>query len=127
VVPQTTRVTRNSPQPVTPTPRTPTLSADDIQRQLGSASTSTANEHLAYCARLKPYFRQPTSAPYGTKAVATIRVDATGTITYRALTSPSGNTAFDQSVLAALNAVSRLPAPPTVSVNRNITVTFEIQ
>ena len=132
VIPQNRRVTRPSPRPVQQTPPPKTISASDIKNAFSSAvSSSSANEHLAYCARLQPSFyavwHQPSTAPYGTQAIATIRVNAAGTITYRALTHPSGNAAFDQSVRTAINAINRLPTPPSVSVNRDITVTFEIQ
>lgn len=126
VVRQNKRVTR---QTTTPPPRpVQRVRADQIQKALDSAATSHADQHLLYCSRIQPKFdavwRQPTAAAYGTRASATIRVHASGRVTYRRLTARSGNAAFDRSVENALNAINRLPAPPDVSVNRDIIVDF---
>jgi TonB family protein len=125
---QNRRVIKNpqTPAPVTPQPKR--MTASDIQKALGTTRTTSANQHLVYCNSLQPRFyavwQQPSSAPYGTKATATIRIGADGSILFRSLTSPSGNRVFDQSVQNALNAAQRLPAPPKVSVNRSITIDF---
>ena len=83
-----------------------------------------------YYGTIQPRFysawQQPTSAPYGTKASATIRVAADGNILFRSLTTLSGNSSFDQSVQRALQALSRLPAPPKSLVNRDIQIYFEV-
>lgn len=128
VIRQNKRVTREPSKPVQKTPVRKQISSSDIQKALGGSTTSNADQHLLYCGRIQPSFysvwRQPATAPYGTKATATIRVNSAGQVTFRSLTGPSGNSTFDQSVQAALNALSQLPNPPAVSVNRNIIIEF---
>jgi len=128
VVRQNKRVTKESKKPVPVTPQRKRITASDIQKALGTTRATSADQHLVYCNSLQPRFyavwQQPTAAPYGTKATATIRVGADGNILFRSLTVLSGNRAFDQSVQNALNAAQRLPAPPKGSVNRSITIDF---
>lgn len=127
VVRQNRRATRSTTttQPKPATQSRPDLS--EIRETLGSLA---ADPDDAYYGRIQPRFyavwQQPASAPYGTKATATIRVNAGGQVTYSALSAPSGNPAFDRSVQAALRAIGRLPAPPKSLVNRNILIYFEL-
>lgn len=127
VIPQNRRVIRKNPAPAPQQPVTrPKPNLNVLKQALGS----TTDPHTAYCEQIEPCFytiwRQPASAPYGTKAMAIIRVSANGTVIFHTLTAPSGNTAFDQSVQAVLNTVNRLPAPPSVSINRDIKIYFEL-
>ena len=127
VIPQNKRVVRKTP---TPAPQQPVTRSKPDLNVLKQALGSTTDPHSAYCGQIEPYFytiwRQPASAPYGTKATATIRVSANGSVIFHTLTVPSGNPAFDQSVRAVLNTVNRLPAPPSVSINRDIKIYFEL-
>jgi TonB family protein len=129
VIRQDKRITRPTTQTPTPQP-TPQPKPDlsQLKNALNSAA-STANADDLYYSAIRPRFyaiwQPPAGTPYGTKATVTIRVSANGTILYRALTSPSGNPAFDQSVNAALGAVSRLPAPPDSLINRDIFIYFQ--
>lgn len=127
VIPQNKRVIRQDSTPA-PKPQQPAARPKRDLSVLKQVLSSTADPHTAYCGQIEPRFytvwRQPTAEPYGTKATAVIRVGADGSIVFRTLTAPSGNTVFDQSVKAALHAVKRLPAPPSVSINRNITIDF---
>lgn len=118
------KVTRQTPKPQ-PQPavrQTPDLS--EFKKSLGSL----ADPDDAYYGTIQPLFytvwQQPASAPYGTKATVTIRVSTNGQVSYRALTSPSGNPVFDESVQAALRAVNQLPVPPKSLVNRDILIYF---
>lgn len=124
VVRQDKRVIRQTP---TTQPQPAAQPRPDLS-QLKQSLSSLADPDDAYYGTIQPRFyavwQQPASAPYGTKATAAIRVSSTGQVTYSALTAPSGNALFDQSVLAALRAVGRLPAPPKSLVNRDILIYF---
>lgn len=126
VVRQNKRVTRH---PTTTQPKSAVQSRPNLS-ELKNSLNSLVDPDDAYYGIIQPRFyavwQQPATAPYGTKATATIRVSSNGQITYRALTAPSGNAGFDQSVQAALRAVNRLPAPPKSLANRNILIYFEL-
>ena len=128
VVKQNKRIT-NTSKPKTVTPQRKRIRSSDIQKALGGA-TGTYSADAAYYSTIHPQiyavWQQPSTAPYGTKASATIRVSSSGSVTYRRLSTPSGNRAFDQSVQSALNALSRLPAPPASLANRDIIIYFEL-
>jgi TonB family protein len=121
------RVIRKAP--TTPRPAVqPRRNLSELKKTLGSVLSQDPDD--AYYGTIQPRFyavwQQPASAPYGTRATATVRISSTGQATYSALTAPSGNPVFDQSVLAALRAIGRLPAPPKSLANRDITVDFII-
>ncbi|MBL7016518.1 MAG: TonB C-terminal domain-containing protein [Kiritimatiellales bacterium] len=124
VVRQDKRITRKTtaPQPQPAVQPRPDLS------KLKQTLNSAIDPDDAYYAVIQPRFyavwQQPATAPYGTQATATIRVSSSGQVSYRALTAPSGNAVFDQSVQAALRAVNQLSAPPKSLVNRDILIYF---
>ena len=126
VVRQDRRVIRKTPttQPQSTAQPRPNLS------ELKQSLNSLADPDDAYYGTIQPRFyavwQKPASAPYGTQATATIRVGSTGQVAYSALTSPSGNALFDQSVRVALRAIGRLPAPPKSLINRDILIYFEL-
>jgi len=124
VVKQTTRVTNPSATPTAPVQKKITTS--DIRKALGTGGTVDpfGAYYQTIFARFYAVWQVPIGTAYGTSAQASITVLADGTVSNRRLTRPSGNTAFDQSVQSALNAVSRLPAPPTDLPSRTITIEF---
>lgn len=69
-------------------------------------------------------WQQPTGAPKGITAEATIRVERDGTVSSKFITRRSGNPEFDQSVQSALNATTRLPVPPADLPSRDIEIEF---
>jgi len=71
-------------------------------------------------------WQQPAGAPVGLTATATVRIERTGTVSLKSITSRSGNTQFDQSVQNALNATIRLPIPPADLPDLNIAIMFEL-
>lgn len=124
VVRQNRRVTNPNAKPQPQRPRIDTSRIKNVlQSAAGSVSESDAYYSLIY-RKYHAVWGQPSGTPIGTSATASIRVDANGTVTYKSLTHPSGNSTFDQSVQAALNSISRLPAPPGNLANRTITVDF---
>ena len=124
VIPQNKRVIRQTTEP---RPQPAVQPRPDLS-ELKQSLNSVIDPDDAYYGVIQPRFyavwQQPATAPYGTKATATIRISSTGQVSYRALTAPSGNTVFDQSVQTALGAVNQLPAPPKSLVNRDILIYF---
>lgn len=94
----------------------------------GSSSGGTFSPFAGYYStvqqRLYAAWQQPAGTPIGTTATAVIRVERDGTLSYRSVSRRSGNATFDASVQKALDAVSRLPAPPADLPDRNITIEF---
>lgn len=124
VVRQDKRVIRQATEPQPQPAVQPQPDLSELKKTLGSI----VNPDDAYYGVIQPRFyavwQQPAATPYGTQATATIRVSSNGQVTYRAITVPSGNRVFDQSVQTALGAVSQLPAPPKSLVNRDILIYF---
>jgi TonB family protein len=126
VVPQNRRVTRET----TTKPQAVTQPRRDLSQLKNTLNSLAGNPDDAYYGTIQPRFyavwQQPATAPYGTKATATIRVNSSGQVTYSVLSTPSGNPAFDQSVQTALRNIGRLPAPPKNLINRDILIYFEL-
>lgn len=124
VVKQTTRVTNPSATPAAPVQKQITTS--DIRKALGTGGTVDpfGAYYQTIFARFYAVWQVPIGTAYGLSAQAAITVAADGTVSNRRLTRASGNTAFDQSVQSALNAVNRLPAPPADLPSRTITIEF---
>lgn len=74
--------------------------------------------------RMYAVWQQPANAPKGIPVTASIRVERDGTVSFKSISRRSGNAQFDQSVQNALNATTRLPAPPADLPDLNITVEF---
>ena len=66
----------------------------------------------AAMAAVRANWRAPKAAPPGMAASVRVRVDADGRIRSTELAAPSGNRAFDTSVLEAVRRTRRLPPPP---------------
>lgn len=63
----------------------------------------------------------------GLRATVSIRVQKDGNITKRTMIRPSGNSVIDQSVMRAVNGVSRIKAlPPEAGSSLDITIDFEL-
>lgn len=127
VLRQNNRVTGET----TPTQTKPvTQPRRDLSQLKNTLNSLAGNPDDAYYGTIQPRFdavwQQPATAPYGTKATATIRVNSSGQVTYSALSAPSGNALFDQSVQTALRAIGQLPAPPKNLINRDILIYFEL-
>jgi TonB family protein len=71
-------------------------------------------------------WQQPTGAPIGLTASATIQIGGDGTVYSKSITRRSGNSLFDQSVQSALNATTRLPVPPADLPSRTIEIEFAL-
>lgn len=71
-------------------------------------------------------WQQPAGAPIGLTATATIRVERNGAVFLKSIARRSGNGPFDQSVQSALNATTRLPAPPADLPSSDIEIVFEL-
>jgi TonB family protein len=72
-------------------------------------------------------WQQPSSAPKGLTAEATIRVERDGTVSAKSITRRSGNAAFDQSVQTALATITTLPIPPADLPDRTISIEFSLK
>jgi len=114
-------------------PERPKIDVNRIQQALqnavsvgptGSSSASFGWYYAEIKTRMYAAWRQPSTAVLGMTATAVITVEPNGTISYRAIRTPSGNAEFDQSVRAALNAVPRLSPPPSDLPSRTIEITF---
>jgi len=75
-------------------------------------------------------WQQPSSliGKKGLVTTAEIRIQRDGQITSKKITTPSGNAQVDESVLRALEAVSRLPEPPAGfdDLYKNISIDFDL-
>ena len=118
---------------VNETPSTPAISSAEISKALrgitsSSASTGNPSEFSAYDAQVFRIFHGAWTRP-GTPGVRPAMVKISflrnGRITRRVLTQGSGDASFDQSVMAAVNAITTLPKPP-VGYPDNIVVRFSI-
>lgn len=129
VVRQNKRVTQDSKKPAAPvTPQQKRISSSDIRNALKTSIGGTVDPHGAYfntvMQRMYGVWQVPAGAPFGLTAQASITVGSDGSVSNRQLIRSSGDSAFDQSVQKALNAVNRLPRPPTDLPNRTITIEF---
>lgn len=127
VVRQNKRIVIGSekPAPVSPSPKR--ITSSDIRNALGSTRGLTspfATYYTTVRERMYGVWKVPVGVAYGLSAQASITIGADGSISNRQLIRPSGNTAFDQSVQSALNAVNRLPRPPANLPSRTITIEF---
>ncbi len=132
VVRQNKRVTKNSKKPAAPaTPQRKRIRSSDIRNALNTGIGGTVDPHGSYfntvMQRMYGVWLVPVGAEIGLTAQASITVGTDGTVSNRRLIRPSGNSAFDQSVQKALNAVNRLPRPPADLPNRTITIEFTPQ
>lgn len=69
-------------------------------------------------------WQQPSGAPIGLTAIASIRVERSGMVSMKSITRRSGNALFDQSVQNALNATAQLPPPPADLPSNTIEIEF---
>ncbi len=115
-------------------PRKPAPSDEEIRKLMGAETTPrtpqvTPTEDqwcLALIQRcLHDAWNQPSATEAGrTEAEVTIGLGPDGTITSRRLTKSSGNGVMDQSVMAAANAVSKIPGLSPAFIRRRSTVTI---
>ncbi|VGO21819.1 TonB family protein [Pontiella sulfatireligans] len=115
-------------------PVKPTISSSDIKKALSgiaspSAASGNSSEFSSYDSQIYSIFYsawiQP-AAPGSRPASVTMSIVSNGRITRRALTQSSGDAAFDQTVMAAVNSVSMLPRPPAGYPLDNFVVQFRI-
>jgi len=71
-------------------------------------------------------WQQPSGAPIGLTALATVQIGSDGTVFSKSITRRSGNMLFDQSVQNALNATTKLPVPPVDLPSRTIEIEFAL-
>jgi TonB family protein len=133
----TNRVVRTPPKPAAPP-----LSAEEIKKLLAAGArvsdrTSIPTEiesgawyyatvrQIMYDAWVQP----GASVAAGTTAQVEVRVLRDGTVVRRSLTRPSGNSVMDQSVMRAVESVSKLPALPSAwsGPSRDITIEFVLE
>jgi len=116
------------------TPQKPTVSSADIRNamegitQSSTPTTGTPSQFAAYDAQVFRIFygawTRP-GAPGARPAKVRILVSKSGRITGRTLIQTSGDSSFDQSVMAAVRSVSVLPKPPA-GYPDNFVVRFSI-
>ena len=127
VVKQNKRITREPNKTAPATPQRKQITASDIQKALGPVG-GTPSEFAAYYdlifSRFYSVWQVPVGTAYGTSAQASITVGIDGSVSNRRVIRRSGDSAFDQSVQAALDAVSRLSRPPANLPSRTITIEF---
>ncbi len=132
----TERVRRDIPPPE---PAPPRFDPEELRRQLEGAVETTPAQSGATQDDLAWYYslihqtlyqawEQPGAVLPGTTATARIRVARDGSVTSRELVRRSGNSAMDQSVLRALQAVTRLrPLPRDIpGAHHDFTIEFEL-
>ncbi len=128
----TRRVRRE--QPSEPSTR---LSADEIRQRLAeevpvsrtdSGPTSDAWHRMAF-QTFHDAWAQPGAVSAGTTVTVRVRVERDGRITRRDLTRPSGNSVMDESVMRAVNSVSRLPPLPDQirGAHYDVDIHFELE
>ena len=115
-------------------PRKPPPSEEDIKKLMGvddrprTPQVSPTDDQwcLALIQRcLYDAWSQPSATEAGRAEVeVTIGLGPDGTITSRRLAKSSGNGAMDQSVMAAVNAVSKIPGLSPAFIRRRSTVTI---
>ncbi len=122
----------------------PALDFSGLKSTLNSAATSAGTSYGSgsgsgggayspfawYYDRVKQQmysvWQQPSGAPIGLTASATLRVERDGTVSSKSITRRSGNLLFDQSVQNALNSTARLPVPPSDLPSRTIEIEFAL-
>ncbi|MDF7798408.1 TonB family protein [Pontiellaceae bacterium B1224] len=89
------------------------------------------NADAAYIAQIGNYFDQrwtkPDSSAPAASAVVRIYISQWGTITRRTKIQGSGDSAFDASVMSAVNSVSSVPKPPSDFSYDYVEVEFRIR
>ncbi len=129
-----TKVDPTKSKRIKATPQKPTVSAAEIKKELAgitkspTKATGNPSQFNAYDAQVFRIFygawTRP-GVPGARPAKVRISVSKNGRITGRVLTQRSGDTSFDQSVMAAVNKVSTLPKPPA-GYPDNFVVRFSI-
>ncbi|MBU1692451.1 MAG: TonB C-terminal domain-containing protein [Verrucomicrobia bacterium] len=133
----TKRVTRTPPKP-----NQPKLSQEEIRRLLAAGAkigdrTSTATDEFPeawYYALVKQAmydaWNQPSgpAVPAGLRTIVVIRVERNGTITRRTLAQTSGHALMDDSVMKAVQSVSKLRPLPSqwTGAHKDIDITFDL-
>jgi len=133
----TKRVTRTEPKP-----NQPKLSPEEIRKLLAAGAkisdrTSIPTDSFPdawYYALVKQAmydaWNQPSgpAVPAGLRTIVLIRVERNGTITRRTIVKTSGNALMDDSVMKAVQSVSRLrPLPEHWNVaSKDIDITFDL-
>lgn len=123
-----TKVDPSKSRRIEPKPSKPTISAKDIEDSLSNiakpASSSTKKSsgdpnrfgyyYSQVMAKLHAVWTPPSSiSSISRPAEVRFTMRSNGAITARQLTVSSGNTIFDQTVMAAANSISMLPKPPS--------------
>lgn len=115
-------------------PPKPLPSEEDIRKVMGAETTPRTPKVtptddqwcLALIQRcLYDAWNQPSATEAGgAEARVTIGLASDGTITSRRLTKSSGNSVMDQTVMAAVNAVNKIPGLSPAFIKRRSTVTI---
>lgn len=136
-------VRQNRPIPPPKGPTRPTqpaarpLDFSGLRSALDSAATGSGSGGSGVYSPFAGYYegverqmyavwQQPTGVPVSLTVAAVVRVERDGRVSLKSITRRSGHAALDQSVQNALNATTRLPAPPAGLPDRNITIEFEL-
>ncbi len=119
------------------TPNQPTLTKEQIRKLLeanvkfsssGSPSTSFSDLSLYYATvrdAMYGAWNQPSTVARGLVAEVSIKVQRSGAVTQRRLSRPSGNKVMDDSVMQAVNSISRLRALPAEIRDDPLDITIE--
>ncbi len=123
-------VTRN------PNPLQPPLTAQDILKNLKADNppprpVGARDDFTRYLAGIRMAlhnaWHQPRDLAGAPVTEARIRVRRDGQVTQRTITKPSGDSAMDESVMAALESVARMsPLPAECGEHEDITIAFEL-
>lgn len=133
------------PKVEAPKPVKPAVSATDIKKALKSVQSSSStvskptttgpvgnpNADNAYISQIGSFFDQrwtkPDSSSPSASAVVRIYISQWGTITRRTKIQGSGDSAFDASVMSAVNSVSTVPKPPSGFSYEYVEVEFRVR
>jgi protein TonB len=121
-------------------PVKPAVSSKDISKALSDVQSSekissgpvgNPNADAAYVSQIGSYFdrrwTKPASSAPAASAVVRIYISEWGTITRRTKIQGSGDSAFDASVMSAVNSVSTVPKPPSGFSYEYVEVEFRIR
>lgn len=133
----TNKVVRKPDQPSKPTKPQPTLTKEQLRKLLeanikfSSSGTPSANfsDLSLYYATVRDAmygaWNQPSSVARGLSVEVSIRVQRSGAVTQRRLTHSSGSKLMDDSVMQAVNSITRLRALPAEVREESLDITIE--